>query len=158
MDSFDRILLEDSFDILLEDGNYLRLEIAPDLITSTFAGSAEAFGDLVVVQTILTTLDGAAEAYGNMTVAQLIAATLSGSAEAYGNMAVAQLLTGTLTGSAEAYGDAVVAQLLTGTMALAGEASADNWQMSYQVVSVRGVAYDYSGPYAIVRDESEGYV
>lgn len=98
MDSFDRILLEDGFDILLEDGDFLRLEIAPDLITSTFAGSVEGYGDLVVVQ------------------------------------------------------------LLTGTMALAGEASADNWQMSYQVVSVRGIAYDYSGPYAIVRDESEGYV
>jgi hypothetical protein len=97
MDSFDRILLEDGFDILLEDGDFLRLEIAPDLITSTIAASAEA----------------------------------------YGEMAVAQLLTGALT--------------------LSGEAFADNWQMSYQVVSVRGIAYDYSGPYALVRDESEGY-
>jgi len=51
----------------------------------------------------------------------------------------------------------VVAQLLTGTMTAAGEAYGDNWQMSYQVVSVRGIAYDYSGPYALVRDESQGY-
>jgi hypothetical protein len=97
MDSFDRILLESGFDILLEDGDFLRLEIAPDLITSTIAASAEA----------------------------------------YGEMAVAQLIAGTMTVSGEAYGS--------------------GWQMSYQVVSVRGIAYDYSGPYALIRDESEGY-
>lgn len=91
------------------------------------------------------------------TAPSLVTAAITGSAEGYGDFTVAQLLAGTLDASAEAYGDMAVAQLLTGTMTLAGEASADNWQMSYQVVSVRGVAYDYSEPYANVVDESQGY-
>ncbi len=44
MSSFDRILLEDGDDILLESGAYLRLEIAPDSIASTYTASAEAYG------------------------------------------------------------------------------------------------------------------
>lgn len=67
------------------------------------------------------------------------------------------IVTADFAGAVEAFSDMSVTQILTGTLAAAGEAYGDNWQMSYQVVSVRGVAYDYSGPYALVRDESQGY-